>query len=1039
MNKIESLIENANSNSVNNTGFVSLEKPVVEQKDTLDLIWDKAKDIWSWILSFGKSMLWTWVDMIEDTAKATVNLAENIYNWNLWLDYYFNKDQKKREWTDNELKQAEKLNTLSWMDMLTDMLWTWWDYLKEKILWNEITNNLKIDKNAFDSNISYIQKWIDDINSKINSVQTWNNFKTFNESTYQKYLKEKWISQIQDQSDYDLYVRNELARLDWITQSKILSEQNEYIKQTSELDFQRKQKEEELKTFLNENIKTDWVKTWEDIYNDYMNKQTEDIKSRSYIEALSELGNMSKQQVEDALEAKWLAKNSTYSWYDKLKDTLIEDVTAENQYMLSIKWMKDLPDYDKLADQAKDIRDVSFKFKTDVVKKFLDIRWLDENKWLSEVEVKNKALKLSWDEMSLQDKKVYKSKESFVTSVSALKNMTQAKERASNLNPLSIIDIAWYATDKIQQVLDKAYDFNSSELPHFVKQDTRSLVYSWEWLAKNIWTALTYNPDAIIWIVWTILAWDKWISKAWTWLKLLSKITKADKVIEIPTTIWYGVWWTYKFVWSSIKNLSSSQFYGTIWDTVIDNVTMTAPTKAIEEFNMISNLLFDTTPFLYKEAKSWMEYSTSANRIAYEFLHWDEKKAIEQFAKTNLNWDIGKAKVILDEWVRKLYSTTYNPKKYADLLTEKWALYSFVWDQLKWLEKDKLDAVLTSKWVWLQINYPEVFGLSREKQLDINDSFEKSINKNTVEWQINRVKYNNILDITANSLKVWWDGIWFTILKSRINNNPDLYSTLTKNIKDDIKIMKDTYDKEVFIETNERLKDNMKKLQSEFSNTTLEKRITLRNSFTWENLELNVNDLETWWEKNIYDLAKEWKVKFTKWIYKWKEYNFLSKEEFTLDNHLEKFLDWKKSLIEEKEKELWLLWKVEDWYKKWNDIRWIIKKFVSWTTTTLKLDWIKDEEMSKSIAKIANDILSEYLNKDNVILKNEPIYINEKLPLNKETNMAKWEDILEYMKNDDSYINISYWNFISQTANNKWENVYIMYFMPWKKLLDNKI
>jgi hypothetical protein len=35
-----------------------------------------------------------------------------------------------------------------------------------------------------------------------------------------------------------------------------------------------------------------------------MNKQTEDIKSRSYIEALSELGNMSKQQVEDALEAK---------------------------------------------------------------------------------------------------------------------------------------------------------------------------------------------------------------------------------------------------------------------------------------------------------------------------------------------------------------------------------------------------------------------------------------------------------------------------------------------------------------------------------------------------------------------------------------------------------------------------------------------------------------------------------------------------------------------------------------------------------------
>jgi hypothetical protein len=53
--------------------------------------------------------------------------------------------------------------------------------------------------------------------------------------------------------------------------------------------------------------------------------------------------------------------------------------------------------------------------------------------------------------------------------------------------------------------------------------------------------------------------------------------------------------------------------------------------------------------------------------------------------------------------------------------------------------------------------------------------------------------------------------------------------------------------------------------------------------------------------------------------------------------------------------------------------------------------------------------------------------------------MAKWEDILEYMKNDDSYINISYWNFISQTANNKWENVYIMYFMPWKKLLDNKI
>ena len=1016
-------------------------------KETITNVADKYNTFADKVDEAEKSALWfiwwaaKWIkesapEMLTSTLWAAKTGIVKLFSWDIDFSWkLLDKQVDKQEFNDFELKQAEKLNNLDWWDMTKDITSTLWDFWKSALKQDDLSKSIKVDKLVFDTNVWAIQSSISELDNKLSSIDKnkYSNFLSFNEQVYQNYLKDKKVSNISDQADFELYKQQELKRLNWIQQNKILEEESNYMIETSDVAKQKAQKEEELRWYLNENIIAWEWKTWEQVYNEINKKTQENMQQRDYINTIWEIYNYSKQQVEDRMESMWLAYNSDFAWYDAFKDAIVDDIAAENQYMLSIKWMKDLPNYEELADQAKLINKASLDFKMQFAKTYLDVRNNPENKSLTEPDIRQKALKQSWDTLDLQTKQTYKDKEQFITQVAAARNAKDMVNKASNLDPRALIDIVSFGTSKVQSVIDQAYDGDTDDVPHYVKQDTRNMVYAWEWIWKNIATAITYNPDVLL----SILIPTVWGKKLEAWVDALKAAAQSNKILKAWMSIWY---WnaTTRFIWKSVKNVASSQLYWAIADTVFDNITQEAPTKSVETFNLISNVLFDTTPFVLKEAKWWM--TTSANRIAYEFLHWDEKTAVKQFAqsfgeKTGTKIWIWEAKTILDEWVRKLYNTTFDPTDYVNLMKKPWELYSFVSKQIDWLSKDNANKVLTEK--WLAFEYKDIrneLWFDRTSQLDLTDAFNKKMSlEESLERQMNEVKFNNLIKMKEEWLNPWVWAEWSVmILKKKVEANKAEYTSMLTKAKENINLLKASKTSDEFTENLILANESIKNLQSKFSNKKKEMYIKLHNQQTWI-IEMRIWEVSELSDKNIIDLFKEWKVKFSRWEYKDKDFTVIASSKSNIQTKLNEFNFNMKSQLDELEESLWLVkdWVRAEWYVRWNDIQWAFNKLILWKTGTVLMPFIKNVGAFEQVALFLNSQLRLFLWEVN--MDKFPVYINDVIKTkNPVTNEVSWQEIRDYMLNHDSFINLSYWNFIWK--DNK--EVFVTYLMPWKKLFD---
>ena len=122
--------------------------------NTVENVWwkviDYAEDVW-------KDLFWTVWTAVKDTAKAWINLFTNLWDIKLSNTNLFKNVQWQKH-DDFAIKQWEKLNSFDWVEIAKDILWLWYNALikpaKEFVFWNEITNNLKVDKDEFDKNIT---------------------------------------------------------------------------------------------------------------------------------------------------------------------------------------------------------------------------------------------------------------------------------------------------------------------------------------------------------------------------------------------------------------------------------------------------------------------------------------------------------------------------------------------------------------------------------------------------------------------------------------------------------------------------------------------------------------------------------------------------------------------------------------------------------------------------------------------------------------------------------------------------------------------
>lgn len=992
--------------------------------------------------------VWTWFNTL-------VNIGKWIKQWT-FKDFSLLGNEKmfdvstQQVFTKEEEDLWNKLNTMHWLDMTADILWFWYNLGKEAIFWTELSKNLKnwIDENDFFSNVWMFNKAISETEQKLLDIQNdskYENLFAFNQNVVNAYLKANNKTEIEDVQDFINFRNNAISQLNWIQQKNLLEQLNQYAQETSTLQSDIQKNQQWLSSYISENV--EW---WEEVYNKFTEDKQKADSQNEYIWIIWQIYSGQTERVNEDVQALGIEKISDYAGFDNLKNAIIDDATADKQYEISLLWMKDLPWHKELAQKMREVNQVTYSFNIDFMKNYVAEKNLPENKTLDEVDLRNKVLNKTWSTLNEQQKDLFRQKEAIITSIAQYKESQQFTDRMTKWDFTDrlkwVLDLWSFAWVTIQKVIDQAFSFEQ-EVPHYVKQETRNLVMSDEWMGKKFLSVLTYNPDAIISTVWLVSA--LWLPTKWlnAWMNAAQK-----GLMKLP---WLKVWFgasTVQFVGKWAQALSAGQIYWAGTDAIIDSFMVEAPTNTLESFNQLTSLLFDVTPLALWQTKNiWAQlWETTINSLAYKyFIDKESKDVITDFAsalssKTWTQVSGGQAKTILDNLVKPIYSSIYNPKEIETMFKTKWEIYKFVSENITKMDEIGLKEVLTNKWLWLYRWFSKSTWLNEESILDIQQAFNKTISTEWVQKQFADTHYNKVLDTYKWVLdpKQW---IAWVQIDSKYITNPDYINT-RKEVNETIELMKVERNKDKFDSLFKKMNSLIQDAQIKYSSNVKFKQYVDVTDLVTGNVERlyfdELNDLE--W-KDFLDLVKNWQVQVKKWdtLGKFSVINDKTENtKYDFSSHLKMS---QPAIDEFVNKYSGLFNNISD-----TEIKKQIKNLLFWkewkrvdVTITSWFTWKSLEEIQPVLADftvLATKVIWEFLWRDNKwfdIMKQEPIFINEVLKYNMRDSsmMVSWEDIATYMSNDNSYFNISYWMYYNKNK----ELQHWIYLYVWKKVQFNDI
>lgn len=1045
------------------------------------VFFERAQSIWKWILDNVENTVFNPLDTVKDVAWWAKDLV--VWTYEVWKNVISNlpdiiehpvdsynklfdvEDLYKptqETFSQDERILWERLNKIKPIEMVKDIWWWLFTWIKNYLVWDDLEQNLKKWVSYKDFN-----KKINDISSEINKIwseteslmnkQEFEQLRNFENNLRIKYLSDRNVTKITDQQDYQDFVNQEFLNLNPLQQKIIQDQFNLFQKETENRSNLIKQKEEELKNYINDNVV--W---WYDFYNKFKKQQEDDLNKNEYFSIIQEIRRLTEEQVDKDIMQLWINKISDYSWFTDLKNAIIDNIQADKEYELSILWSKELPQNEEIAKSFKEVNKVVYKFNIDFLKNYIDQKQLDENKWLSEVEIRNKALSVTWQNLNEEDKQKFRSKEWMITAVSQLKAWEEIANK-SFFDPMLYFNAISWAASTVQRAIDKWFDTWWDDVPHYVKQETRNLIYSAEWNFKKAVSVFSYNADALLWLATSMKA--LWIATKWIeeWAKVL-----GEWIMTIPIKIWYWTWvlkfiWNnsaLKFAWKTWNFLLQSQIYWAGTDPIIDNQTVQAPTSTIQSFNQISNLFFDVIPLDKWLSSTLKTGSKTMNGIMYNFINGDKKAAIEdvvtvlksKWIQTNKS-DIVKT---LDNVVDNIYKNAFNPNEFEKMTIEKWWIYKFVSENIKNMDKDWIDVLLTDKWISLQ-RFKALSWIS-DIDKDINSIWiiRTSLNDVSESEKTNLIiKKQLIIKQLKDKFKIyrsWFTTEWSQWIKldeNKIKANINDYNKIKTEAYEIIDDLEDKIkNKDITIEDYKnwinKIENKLNVIRSKYAFNYKPREyvdMILNNWAFDKRIRLYMDDFEEAQWKNLSDLKKDWKVTLVnkKWeSLEVRNINALDDMKYNLRLYLhsKKEID---NFINEIKND-----------NNFKDIKWdaikseIIKNIVSmlitwkWVTKIWFLIWKDKETIEKYLwkyAELLNTLMQWFLWKvDNIdLISDDLVYINEKFKLTTSPYKAKASDIYNMMIESDSYFNLSYWYFEWK----KDELIPAIYLTLWNKILDN--
>lgn len=1034
-------------------------------------VWQKVEDYWNfvntnvpkaidYVTETAKELPWdiysatvSWLKSLDKMGRNLPNVLSQapsaLVDFFTWEDktLYKKIDTMNVSFSDDDKKMSDRLNKLNAFDMAVDMWWALKDAWMEWIFWSELSDKLKawVDEKWFLTSIESFNKDITDKNNKISQILNdirFSNFVNFNDNVLKEYLRVNNIQEIKDINDFNSFKQSALNKLNPIQSLNIINQSELFQKETANIQNEIKQKEDSLKLLI-----TNSVEWWEEEYNNINKKRQDKNNWSEFLSLMNDLTRLSTDKVDKDISELWIEKISDYALFNEMKDEVISDLSTDKKYELSLLWMKDLPWSEELALKMKAVNNVTYNFNIDYVKNFINARWQDENKWLTDLELKKKVLHDTYIWLNEEQKDLFRTKQSLITSISRLREAQQFTDNVSKWTLKwswqAVLDLVSFWAVTVSKIIDNIFDYNQ-EVPNYIKSETRNIVYSWEWMMNKTLSVLTYNPDVALELFVPMKA-------LWLPMKWLDAFTKAtnNKIMTMWVKFWFWEW-KLRFIWKWIevwKTLTASQIYWAWTDPILDNWMEEAPTKASETFNQLTNVLFDVTPMVmwkaYKESV-WF-WTQTMNWISYKYLmSKDKKESVDLFIdaiKTKTWKDITwwEAKTILDNWINWIYKSLYNPIEVAKILTDKSWLYKFVWDNITKMDELWINEVLTDKWLALRTSPQKAIWISNEQILDIEKSFDLKMSNepDLLRKQFNSLNFDTSVSLYKDALNpdIWMD--WVVIKKEHIDN-PEFIALKSKS-DDLLKELKDIDSKELFTVKLKEYKDTLEEAYSKFSNSKFRRYIDVIDTISWNDVRLYIDDLNKLEWKDYMDLVKEWFIEVKQWDTV-NKYVLKNSQQERLVNTFNDVLHTHWANIKELSSELWIPeYEIKKQLVNLLFTRKTIKeKNVSKVSIIKQTDTYEQatEKMLK-LSKLMNNILQDYLWLDKKwvsIINKNPLFINKEIKVDEKTWMVSWQSIAAYMEEHDSYINLSYWLF-KVDKKEWWQNA--MYLYLWKKVLKN--
>ena len=1015
------------------------------------------------------SIVWIAKDAYRDTGEDKKALTNNFFDdakdfigdtWEFWKnvvstgielvtwksDIYDNPFEYKVdnvEFSKEFIEESKHKYTTT--DMLTWIGWALWKMAWDFIVWDQIEQNLKnnLSYKDFKEQLKIKQDAADSIfkNQQLSlDEEKYKELLEFDANARAQYVKIQW-EYISDE-DFNRFKWEYFSKLDWMTQMKLENLSNAYQADIGKMSIEKEKADKEISTYLEENI--EWGSK---LYEEYHQAQRIKAEQNEWTKAQTKNFMAASKTVRDAVDLRiqWMTNASTYVWLERQVEKITEMEAANREYLLTILWNDKLKGNTQLASQWKWIMDNERWLALNIFEATAQKRWKEWYKDMTELEFRKIIEAEEWKKLPKAQQDSIKLWERFKTSMSIASDRVDIQDKAF-YNPTILMDYIGIMTWWMTKIVDESFDYQN-EVPHYIQQQMRSLTYSETGMAKKAQSMLFYNMDAIVSIAWAskiLWYWSKWLSAtnkvlwwiAWTKLK--------------PIKVWFdsiSVVWG-KTLWKTIstwKTLVVSQLYGAVADTVLDISMASGKTTELDQFNQITNTLFDWLAFIWLEwIKSWAKQSwNTVNRILYEFLNESETSAIDKLitiAKTNdqniTKWE---ATWIMNDLVSTF--NTFTDKKMAEqVFKEEWGLHRFISDNVANMEKHDITALMT--WSWIGIK-PRVLWIDSSYSLkDLTSSLVWTLEKNQDlnRLDIKKQIFNKQIDNLIKPLEVGYgskDEFWVAISR-KYRNDPEYLKDL-KWVKDILTEMKESKSVTEFQVAHNDLVQARAKMQANYSDTVKQHNYVITDNL-WNDYNISINDLKELEWQTYKDLLRDWKMTIKKWEFDWVrwlkdleawDYTLKLSKQWMVEDSFTKFINQQDDFIDD-----WII-------KNWDlitlvEVKKQLKNLLFWRWTT-KTAWIKgtieeQKELLTSFATLLNDISADFL--WDGIVASKPSYINTSIDVNKETWFASKKQIMTMMQNNDSYFNISYWSFVGKenTKESAWQAIYMWF---GKKTLEN--